>query len=300
MPKLLSYSILLFVVSSFGCPEPQGGTPAPVSDSADEAPSPSDERVKVLIIDGINNHDWERTTAATKATLEKTGRFDVEVSTSPRRGSGKEEWEVWRPRFSDYQVVVSNFNDDCEVDGGCETPWSEQTQGDFENFVREGGGFVSVHAADNAFTNWPEYNEMIAVGGWGGCQAGKSGSLLRKVDGEWIATSPDEGLSGEHGNMRQFLVIHDQPSHPVLEGLPTEWMHAEDELYSALRGPAQNVEVLAHSVSKLTNEAEPMMMIITYGKGKIFHLPMGHYSVPDISSAQKWTGDAGEDNRERR
>ncbi len=276
MPKLLSYSIFLFVVSTFSCSEGPSNTPATETTSAPD--ERIDDRIKVLIIDGVNNHDWERTTAANKSTLEKTGRFDVDVSTSPRRGFSKEDWEAWRPRFSDYQVVVSNFNDDCEVDGGCETPWSAETQADFESFVREGGGFVPVHAADNAFTNWPAYNEMIAVGGWGGRQAGVSGSLLRKVDGEWMAASPDEGLSGEHGDMREFLVIHDQPSHPILEGLPTEWMHAEDELYSALRGPATNVEVLAHSVSKLTNEAEPMLMIITYGEGKIFHLPMGHFN----------------------
>ena len=78
--------------------------------------------------------------------------------------------------------------------------------------------------------------------------------------------------------MREFLVVHDQPSHPILKGLPTEWMHAEDELYSALRGPAKNVEVLAHSHSLFTEENEPTLMLITYGKGKIFHIPMGHYN----------------------
>ena len=29
-----------------------------------------------------------------------------------------------------------------------------------------GGGLVVVHAADNAFSNWPAWNEMIALGGW--------------------------------------------------------------------------------------------------------------------------------------
>lgn len=92
-----------------------------------------------------------------------------------------------------------------------------------------------------------------------------------------MATSPNEGLSGEHGRMREFPVIHDQPSHPILKGLPTEWMHAEDELYGSLRGPVENIEVLAHSYCRQTSENEPMM-IITYGKGKIFHIPMGHWN----------------------
>ena len=256
-----------------GPPNPDAG-----GSGGSAATRPAADPVRVLIVDGYNNHDWESTTAANRATLEQTGRFVVDVATSPGRGATPQEWEAWRPSFSDYDVVVSNFNDDCEVDGGCEPLWSEATRTDFENFVRGGGGFVSVHAADNAFTTWPAYNEMIGVGGWGGRQAGVSGYLLRRVRGDWTATSPDEGLSGEHGKMREFWVIHDRPDHPILQGLPLKWMHATDELYSSLRGPAENVEVLAHARSRFTEENEPIMMVVTYGDGRIFHLPMGHYS----------------------
>lgn len=236
------------------------------------------EPIDVLIIDGVNNHDWVSTTSANKATLEQTGRFEVHVSTSPRKRAPRSEWEAWRPDFFAYDVVVSNFNDDCEEESGCESLWSAQSMSDLERFVRHGGGFVSVHAADNHAAGWVEYNEMIGVGGWGGRRAGVSGSLLRRIDGDWVATSPDAGLSGEHGRIRPFKVIHDRPEHPILAGLPTEWMHAPDELYSALRGPARNVEVLAHAYSRVTDEAEPMMMIIRYGAGTVFHLPMGHYN----------------------
>ena len=203
------------------------------------------DQIKVLIIDGVNNHDWERTTIAAKATLEQTGRFTVDVSTSPRKGAPKEEWNAWRPEFSDYQVVLSSFNDDWEEGGP--TLWSPEMKAGFEEFVREGGGFVPVHAADNSSADWVAYNEMVGIGGWGGRKAGKSSFLLRMVDGKWIATSPGKGGSGDDEAVHDYLVIHDQPSHPILKGLPTEWMHAEDELYASLRGPAKNVEVLAHS-----------------------------------------------------
>ena len=236
------------------------------------------DKIKVLIIDGVNNHDWRNTTAANKATLETTGRFTVDVNTSPDRDAGKEEWDAWQPKFSDYQVVVSNFNDDCEEENGCEPIWSAETRADFAKFVHDGGGFVPVHAADNAFATWPEYNEIIGIGGWGGRKRGVSGYLVREIDGEWQATSPDEGISGEHGRMREFQVIHDQPDHPILKGLPTTWMHAKDELYSSMRGPAKNLEVLARSHSLYTNVDEPIVMVITYGKGKTVHLPMGHYN----------------------
>jgi len=236
------------------------------------------DQVKVLIIDGVNNHDWQNTTKANKATLEATGRFTVDVSTSPRKRAPEEEWESWHPDFSKYDAVLSNFNDDWEEGSPPLSLWSQQTMAGFEKFVRDGGGLVVVHGADNAFANWPEYNEMIAVGGWGGRKAGKSGYLLRLIDGKWQPTSPDKGRSGDDEAVKDYLVIHDQPDHPILKGLPTEWMHAEDELYASLRGPAKNVEVLAHSWCRLTDENEPLMMIITYGKGKVFHIPMGHWN----------------------
>ena len=283
--RVLLYSALCILLLSPGCAD---DTAAREPESAENpaGAGPAVDPIRVLIIDGVNNHDWERTTAATKATLEQTGRFAVYVSTSPPRQASRDAWEAWRPRFSDYQVVVSNFNDDCWEDGGCEPLWSAETMADFESFVRGGGGFVAVHAADNHAADWLEYNKMIGVGGWGGRRAGEHGSLLRMVDGEWIPTSPDEGISGTHGPMREYLVVHDQPDHPILAGMPTEWMHAEDELYSSLRGPAENVEVLAHAYSLRTEENEPILMVVGYGEGKVFHLPMGHYADrPEPSGA---------------
>ncbi|GAH01415.1 unnamed protein product, partial [marine sediment metagenome] len=180
----------------------------------------SEDKIKVLIVDGINNHDWKNTTIAAKATLERTGRFTVDVSTTPGRRATKEEWAAWKPDFFNYDVIIGNFNDDCEIDGGCEIDWSKETMANFEKFVSEGGGFVPIHAADNSFTRWPAYNEMIGGGGWGGRQAGVNGYLYRLIDGEWTRSSPDKGLSGEHGRQREFLVIHDQPDHPIVKGLP--------------------------------------------------------------------------------
>ena len=34
--------------------------------------------------------------------------------------------------------------------------------------MRSGGAVVVVHASDNAFPKWPEYNLMIGIGGWRG------------------------------------------------------------------------------------------------------------------------------------
>ena len=232
----------------------------------------SADKIKILIVDGVNNHNWKETTKDTKAILLQTGKFSVDVSTSPSKKAPKEEWEKWQPKFSDYQAVVSNFND------GGRTLWSVKTREAFEKYIENGGGFVAVHAADNSSTDWPAYNKIIAIGGWGGRKAGVHGYLLRKYDGAWKKDSPDKGASGGHGPQREFVVTMDKTDHPITKGLPTEWMHSKDELYHSLRGPAENVEVLGSAVSNRTKVAEPMMMIIKYGKGTIFHTPMGHFN----------------------
>jgi len=127
--------------------------------------------LKALIIDGQNNHDWKSTTPLLKKILEESCRFTVEVATSPGKGG---DMNAFKPGFSSYRVIVSNYNGE---------PWSRETEGAFVKYVRDGGGFVPVHAADNAFPAWKEYNEMIGLGGWGERDQ-KSGPYLRLRDGK--------------------------------------------------------------------------------------------------------------------
>lgn len=218
--------------------------------------------LNVLIIDGQNNHDWKSTTPVLKQILEDCGLFEVDVVTSPPQGKSLEDF---RPEFSNYDVVVSNYNGNL---------WSKETQADFETYIKNGGGFVSYHAADNAFPEWIAYNEMIALGGWGGRDE-KSGPMVRIRDGK-VVLDHSPGKGGAHGPRRDYPVVMHDLSHPISKGLPKVWLHAKDELYAKLRGPANIEDVLGYGESKLTNENEPLLFTIKYGNGRIFHTALGH------------------------
>ena len=223
--------------------------------------------INILIVDGQNNHAWKETTPVLKRLLEETGVFTVDVATTPPKGA---DMSSFKPNFAAYAVVVSNYNGD---------PWPAATDRAFEEYVSNGGGFVSFHAADNAFPEWKAYQQMIAVGGWGNREGPEFGPMVRWSGGK-IRLDANPGSCGHHGARLPFQVTLRDPDHPIVKGLPPVWMHVEDELYDSLCGPATDVTVIAtaHSdpANKGTGEDEPMLMAIRYGKGRVFHTTLGH------------------------
>lgn len=251
------------------------------------AASFAEDKITVLIVDGQNNHgDWPKTTAMMKDYLEDTGKFTVDIERTRYTANGEKHFPKYalqdkeyvagkamtdpdfKPNFSAYDVVLSNF-------GFGAAPWPEDTQRAFEEFVAGGGGLVVVHAADNSFGDWKEYNEMIGLGGWGG-RTKASGPYVYWEDGTIVRDAELDGPGGSHGPQHEFTVVVRDANHPITQGMPRQWMHAKDELYDSLRGPASNLRVLATAYSSKTKRHEPMIMTIDYGRGRVFHTPMGH------------------------
>lgn len=221
---------------------------------------------KALIVTGQNGHDWKSTTPVLWKLLADTGLFLTDVAQTPPKGA---DMSGFKPDFSKYQVVISNYQGD---------EWPEDTKQALVDYVRNGGGLVIYHFALASFPKWKEYNEMIGLGGWGG-RSDKDGPYLRWRDGKVVRdTLP--GKSGSHGPSQPFQIVVREPHHPITEGLPPEFMHVPDELYGWLRGPGDNLTVLATAFAPKekggSGENEPLLFTIQYGKGRVFQNALGH------------------------
>jgi type 1 glutamine amidotransferase len=252
----------------------------------------SEAKLKVLIMDGQNNHAvWPKATIMMKQYLEDSGLFEVELARTKYTWKGGREKAYldmaglpsedlpkakadpdFAPDFEMYDLVVNNL-------GYNAAPLPNATKKAFEAYMQNGGGLVVVHAADNAWGEWEEYNKMIGVGGWGGRTEANGPYVYLDDNGKEIRDlSP--GKAGTHGGKPEFPITVRVPEHPIMKGLPSVWLTAQDECYAVLKGPAENMTILATaedpSVPARKGQHQPALMTIDYGKGRCFHSILGH------------------------
>ena len=225
-------------------------------------------KIRVLIVDGQNNHNWKATTPILKKHLEDSGLFEVTVATSPPQGK-KEEMAKFKPDLEKIDVVLGNYNGES---------WSKEFNDDFEAKLKGGKiAFAVIHAANNPFGGWKDYNEMIGMG-WRDAAFGKRLKTDDSGKVEIVDAGKDKG-SG-HTYTGPFPITIRDTEHPITKGMPKEWLHANDELYDNMRGPVENVKLLATAKppegKKGSGTNEPMIWTVDYGKGRVFHTPMGH------------------------
>jgi uncharacterized protein len=232
-------------------------------------------KIRVLIIDGINNHDWPPTTAWLQAFLLASERCTVEVSTTPPREAPAAAWAAWRPNFSAYNVVLSNWNGGHQPDA---IRWPPEVEAAFERYVRGGGGFVSFHAANNAFLGWPAYNEMVGLL-W---RDRKFGPGIIVDDQDRVVVVPaGEGRNAGHPPRLDFVVTTLPADHPITRGFPKKWRHPSEQLThgqhgleSVVRGGA--LTILTCARDEALGENEPMDWVRTYGRGRVYVTMLGH------------------------
>lgn len=211
---------------------------APLQESPSSQESTAEARIPVLLVSGANNHDWKWTTPSLQRILEGSGRFEVDLTYEPAKDLVDAE------RLARARAIVLDYNG---------KSWGDEAHEAFLQAVRGGTGVVVIHAANNSGVGWPEYEKLV-------------GDLWRKGTG--------------HGGFHAFDVDIVDRDHPVSRSLPTILMHP-DELYHRLVNP-HGVErrVLATAYSSKESGGiethEPMVLVKSYGEGRVFHTPLGH------------------------
>ena len=222
--------------------------------------------IKALVVSGQNNHNWQVSHKVLKLILDNSGMFQTDIVLTPAKGGDMNEFN---PEFDKYDVVVLDYNGD---------RWSAETDSAFLQYVRNGGGVVVYHAADNAFADWDQFNRIIALGGWEGRNEKHGPYCYWENGGLVLDETPGHG--GSHGQQREYAMHCRNAVHPITKGLPDNWMHGKDEMYDSMRGPANIKDLLysgkAEKETGGSGKEEPLVFTVDYGKARIFHIMLGH------------------------
>ncbi len=230
----------------------------------------AEKRIKVLIVGGQNNHDWAKSTPFMKGVLDKSGHFETTVCNTPSAKAPADEWNVWQPKFKDFDCVVLDYNGQM---------WPEPMKQALVAFIRDGGGAVVIHAANNSFGGWKEYEQMVGLL-WRGKDFGTS--LYLDDAGQVVREAPGQGRGMGHGGQYDWAMTTRDTEHPITQGMPRHWLHKHDELYHGQRGSAEQVHILVSAYSDPapgrggTGKHEPIVWWIPYGQGKVVTNLMGH------------------------
>jgi uncharacterized protein len=219
----------------------------------------ADRKLRAVIVDGLNNHDWATATAAIRTILEGSGRFTVEVSSYPQL-----------PEFARYDVAIDNFNGGHTETG---TRWPPEAERALEAYVRGGGGLVVYHAANNAFLKWSEFNRMIGLG-WRDSSFGPG--IAVGPNGQILTIPQGQGLAPGHGPRHDFEVFVRDKEHPITRGLAAHWPHPSEQLTHGQHGPAEGLTILTYAFSEVSRQGEPMDWVRDYGQGRVYTTMLGH------------------------
>ena len=208
----------------------------------------------VLLIDGQNkHHKWQATSEVIVATLE--AEFNVTRITKSQK-----EWQPNDIDFTKYKVVMFNYWGE----------WPTELSNKFNDYMKNGGGMFTIHSSLAGFGKNKEFAKMVGLK-WQGKNGGKR--IYLDQNGELQVMKAGEGAKCGHSKQHVFDIKMNPKS---LFAKVLEAKHAKDEMYHALRGPAENLMVDGTALSPVTKKHEPMIWTVKYGNGRSFVTALGH------------------------
>lgn len=194
--------------------------------------------IKVLILSGKNNHEWQKTTPLLVKMYRDSKLFKVNVTEKPDTLTYKD--------LRKFDVVVSNWTSWPDNDFRMTQGWEH----DFLKYVKRGGGLVFIHAGASSFYNWNEYHQ-IGIGRW--------------------------GKETKHGEQTRGKVCGFDQKHPITKGLRDFYIVDEiwektdiDPKAKALASVSATDEKDGHLIS------ESAIFENHFGKGRSFYTILGH------------------------
>jgi type 1 glutamine amidotransferase len=127
---------------------------------------------------------------------------------------------------------------------------NDEQQAALEAYMRQGGGYVGVHAAADTEYDWPFYGTLV---------------------GSWFASHPA---------IQQGTIKIEDRSHPATAHLAMTWSRT-DEWYNYRTNPRNTVHVLmslneSSYVGGMMKGDHPITWCQTIGKGRSFYTGLGH------------------------
>jgi type 1 glutamine amidotransferase len=194
--------------------------------------------IKVLILSGRNNHEWQKTTPVLIKLYTDSRLFTIKVTEKPDTLTYNE--------LRKFDIIISNWNSWPDNDFRMAKEWEH----DFLKYIKRGGGALFIHAGASSFYGWKEYHQ-VGIGRW--------------------------GKETNHGTQTKGKVYGFDQTHPVTKGLRDFYIVDEiwekADIYpgaEALASVSATDEKDGHLIK------EPTLFVNHFGKGRSFYTILGH------------------------
>ncbi|HSH94283.1 MAG TPA: ThuA domain-containing protein, partial [Roseimicrobium sp.] len=196
--------------------------------------------LKVLLITGGCCHNYELQTQGLVEAMGKQGKADWKVVMEGGKGTKAQISLYDDPNWAKgYDVVVHN---EC---------FADTTDPEYIRKItaahKKGVPAVVIHCAMHTYraTDIDDWREFLGV------------------------------TSRRHDHQSNYPVTKVEAKHPVLKGMPDNWVTPKDELY-VIEKLWPKTRALATSVSEKDGKAYPVIWTSQYGKARVFGTTYGH------------------------